>query len=45
MAGNEKKAIIEDNLTQPSGLSIDYDEKKLYWTDALREKIERSDMD
>jgi low density lipoprotein-related protein 2 len=44
MAGNEKKAIVEDNLTQPSGLSIDYEEKKLYWTDALREKIERSDM-
>lgn len=45
MAGNDKKAIVEENLTQPSGLAIDYEEKKLYWTDALREKIERSDLD
>lgn len=44
MAGNKKKAIVEDNLTQPSGLCIDYDDKKLYWTDALREKIERSNL-
>ncbi|XP_015791351.1 low-density lipoprotein receptor-related protein 2 [Tetranychus urticae] len=45
MAGNFKKVIIGANLTQPSGLAIDYDEGKLYWTDALREKIERSDLD
>ena len=45
MAGNSKKVIIENDIIQPSGLAIDYDEKKLYWTDALREKIERSDMD
>lgn len=44
LAGNQKIAIVEDNLTQPSGLCIDYDERKLYWTDALREKIERSDL-
>ncbi|XP_015909717.1 low-density lipoprotein receptor-related protein 2 isoform X1 [Parasteatoda tepidariorum] len=45
MAGNNKIAIHETNLTQPSGLALDYDEQKLYWTDALREKIERSDLD
>lgn len=45
MAGNNKQAIVEQNLTQPSGLALDYDDKKLYWTDALREKIERSDLD
>ncbi|XP_022241765.1 low-density lipoprotein receptor-related protein 2-like [Limulus polyphemus] len=44
MAGNQKKAIINDNLIQPSGLTIDYEDRKLYWTDALREKIERSDL-
>ncbi|XP_013773508.1 low-density lipoprotein receptor-related protein 2-like isoform X2 [Limulus polyphemus] len=44
MAGNQKKAIVEDSLIQPSGLTIDYEDKKLYWTDALREKIERSDL-
>jgi low density lipoprotein-related protein 2 len=45
MAGTQKVAIIKSDLTQPSGLSIDYDESKLYWTDAVREKIERSDLD
>lgn len=44
MAGNMKEVIVGDGLTQPSGLAIDYDDHKLYWTDALREKIERSDL-
>ncbi|KAF7989294.1 hypothetical protein HCN44_007968 [Aphidius gifuensis] len=44
MAGSLKKAIIDKDLSQPSGLAIDYDEKMLYWTDAVREKIERSDL-
>ena len=42
MAGSLKKAIIEKDLSQPSGLAIDYSERMLYWTDAVREKIERS---
>jgi len=45
MAGDQKVAIINSSLTQPSGLAIDYAEKKLYWSDASREKIERSDLD
>lgn len=45
MAGNKKEAIVDKDLTQPSGLAIDYEDSKLYWTDALREKIERSDLD
>ncbi|XP_024940882.1 low-density lipoprotein receptor-related protein 2 isoform X2 [Cephus cinctus] len=45
MAGSLKKAIIEHDLSQPSGLAVDYDEQMLYWTDAVREKIERSDLD
>ena len=44
MAGSLKKIIIDKNLAQPSGLAIDYDERMLYWTDAVREKIERSDL-
>ena len=44
MAGTAKEAIISSDLTQPSGLAIDYDEDFLYWTDAVREKIERSDF-
>lgn len=45
MAGSLKKIIIDKDLSQPSGLTIDFDENKLYWTDAVREKIERSNMD
>ncbi|XP_074098383.1 low-density lipoprotein receptor-related protein megalin isoform X1 [Cotesia typhae] len=45
MAGSLKKAIIDKDLSQPSGLAIDYEERMLYWTDAVREKIERSNLD
>ncbi|KAK9880927.1 hypothetical protein WA026_013260 [Henosepilachna vigintioctopunctata] len=44
MAGSLKTVIIDKNLAQPSGLAIDYDDEMLYWTDAVREKIERSDL-
>ncbi|CAH2090680.1 unnamed protein product [Euphydryas editha] len=45
MAGSLKKAIIDRDLSQPSGLTIDFDDNMLYWTDAVREKIERSKLD
>lgn len=45
MAGSLKKVIVDKNLAQPSGLAIDFDERMLYWTDAVREKIERSDLE
>lgn len=44
MAGSLRKVIVDKDLAQPSGLAIDYDEQRLYWTDAVREKIERSDL-
>ena len=44
MAGSLKTAIIDKNLTQPSGLTIDYDAAMLYFTDAVRETIERCDF-
>nr|XP_045622888.1 low-density lipoprotein receptor-related protein 2-like isoform X5 [Procambarus clarkii] len=42
MAGSFREVIIGDDLSQPSGLAIDYEEEMLYWTDAVKEKIERS---
>lgn len=45
MAGSLKQAIIDRDLSQPSGLALDYDERMLYWTDAVREKIERINLD
>jgi len=44
MAGSLKKAIVDKDLSQPSGLAIDYEDRMLYWTDAVREKIERAEM-
>ena len=44
MAGSLKTAIIDKNLTQPSGLAIDYETGMLYFTDAVRETIERCDF-
>ena len=46
MAGSLKTAIINKNLTQPSGLAIDFnaDKPMLYFTDAVREAIERCDL-
>ena len=42
MAGSFKEEVTGTDLSQPSGLAIDYDEEMLYWTDAVKEKIERS---
>jgi low density lipoprotein-related protein 2 len=44
MAGTFKTPIIDKNLTQPSGLAIDFEEDMLYFTDAVREAIERCDF-
>ncbi|KAK8402469.1 hypothetical protein O3P69_000706 [Scylla paramamosain] len=41
MAGSYREEIVRD-LAQPSGLAIDYEEEMLYWTDAVKELIERS---
>lgn len=45
MAGSLKRAIVDKDLSQPSGLAVDYEDRMLYWTDAVREKIERSQLD
>ena len=44
MAGTFKTAIVARNLTQPSGLTIDYTDSMIYFTDAVREAIERCDF-
>lgn len=45
MAGTGKVVVVGKDLTQPSGLALDIPEGRLYWTDAVREKIERSYLD
>lgn len=42
MAGTFPEILIDKNISQPSGLAIDYDQEMIYWTDAVEEKIERA---
>lgn len=43
--GSERKSIINSELGFPTGLAIDFQTKKLFWADALQDKIETSDLD
>ena len=36
MAGNERQLIVSTDLGWPNGLSIDFDEEKIYWADAQK---------
>ncbi|XP_075213619.1 low-density lipoprotein receptor-related protein 4-like [Lycorma delicatula] len=45
MDGSKRKTVITSALGFPNGLAIDYEEEKLYWTDALKDRIEMSDID
>ncbi|XP_063218358.1 prolow-density lipoprotein receptor-related protein 1 [Bacillus rossius redtenbacheri] len=45
MDGTHKKMFVKTGLQWPNGLSIDYGAKKLYWCDALFDKIERISLD
>nr|XP_046225254.1 LOW QUALITY PROTEIN: low-density lipoprotein receptor-related protein 2 [Oncorhynchus gorbuscha] len=44
LGGNFRVPIISTSLSQPNGLSIDYEERMLYWADASLDKIERSTL-
>lgn len=45
MSGVGRTQIVSSSLRWPNGLAIDFAEHKLYWTDAGRDRIERSNMD
>lgn len=36
--------MVGADLGFPNGLALDYDAKKLYWADALKDRIEVSDL-
>ncbi|KAK3083345.1 hypothetical protein FSP39_020255 [Pinctada imbricata] len=44
MAGNRRTTIVGSDLGWPNGLSIDYDEDMIYWADALKDRIERVNL-
>ncbi|CAG5126006.1 unnamed protein product, partial [Candidula unifasciata] len=45
MAGNQRQAIVSTDLGWPNGLTVDYDDEKIYWADAQRGRIERANLD
>nr|XP_040223812.2 low-density lipoprotein receptor-related protein 4 isoform X2 [Anopheles coluzzii] len=45
MDGSERRSIVDFELGFPTGLAIDFDAKKLYWADALQDRIELCDFD
>lgn len=45
MDGTDRKVLFGTDLTWPNGLAIDFDKKRLYWTDAGTQKIEYSTLD
>ncbi|XP_047465711.1 low-density lipoprotein receptor-related protein 2 [Mugil cephalus] len=44
LGGNFRTVIINSSLTTPNGLSLDYEERMLYWADASLDKIERATL-
>nr|XP_023693317.1 low-density lipoprotein receptor-related protein 2 [Paramormyrops kingsleyae] len=42
LGGNFRTDIVNTSLVWPNGLTLDYEEQRLYWADASLQKIERS---
>lgn len=45
MTGSNFEKIVTTDIKWPNGLTIDFDEEKLYWADAYYDKIESSNLD
>lgn len=43
--GSDRVVLINSSLGWPNGISIDYEERKMYWGDAEEDKIEVADLD
>ncbi|KAM7407483.1 hypothetical protein PAMA_003284 [Pampus argenteus] len=44
LGGNFRTEIVNGSLVWPNGLTLDYEEERLYWADASLQKIERSSL-
>lgn len=42
--GSQRKIIVSHDLGFPNGITIDYKDRRLYWTDALKDRIDTSDL-
>lgn len=45
MDGSNRFVIINTEIYWPNGLTLDYEERKLYWADAKLNFIHKSDLD
>ncbi|XP_046571738.1 low-density lipoprotein receptor-like isoform X2 [Haliotis rubra] len=45
MDGSNRSSIVDSKIYWPNGLTIDYSEGRLYWTDARLDTVSSSDMD
>lgn len=43
--GSQRIIIVKQDLGFPNGITIDYQARRLYWTDALKDRIDTSDLD
>ncbi|CAH0397300.1 unnamed protein product [Chilo suppressalis] len=42
--GSLRNVILHQDLGFPNGITIDYKERRLYWTDALKDRIDTADL-
>ena len=45
MDGSSRRTIINSDLSQPNGITVDYLSEKIYWSDSDLDKIEFSNYD
>lgn len=45
MDGSNRRVILTQNIFWPNGLAIDFEEDRIYWTEAKHHFIESSDLD
>lgn len=42
--GTQRQIIVKQDLGFPNGITIDFRDRRLYWTDALKDRIDTSDL-
>ena len=44
-SGFQREVIVDKDIRTPNALTIDFKARKLYWSDARLDKIERCELD
>ncbi len=44
-SGYKKETIVDTDIKTPNAIVIDFKAKKLYWSDARLDKVERCELD